>query len=321
MIEFENWLHSYPQLAQKGILAGKKIKVSKKTNEVVFCGMGGSSAPALILKPLFEKKGVKCKIVQTFRLPQRIGREALIVISSYSGNTAETIKIFKDALKMGRKVLVISSDGKLLSLARRKKVAAIEIEKGLLPRLALPIFLFVYLTIFSKLLGITSKEIVDSIKLMASENYVKKAREIAEKIVDTLPIIYTFEDYYGIAYRFKTQINENAKTHAFVSKLPEASHNEIEGYEDKWISHKISSLFIVGNLNRFEKEILESFKRVISDKVAQVIEIFPKGKTPLQKMIYLICLVDWISYFLARLKGIDPSKTSLIEKYKKQLTL
>jgi len=321
MIEFENWLHSYPQLAQKGILAGGKVKVSKKIDEIIFCGMGGSSAPALILKPFFEKRGIRCNIVQTFRLPKKISRKALIVIASYSGNTAETIKAFKRALGTGRKVLVISSDGKLLSLARKKKVSAIEIEKGLLPRLALPIFLFTYLSVFSNLLGIGNKEIGNSVKIMLSENYVDKAREIAEKIVDTLPVIYAFDDYYGIAYRFKTQINENAKTHAFVSKLPEASHNEIEGYEDSKKSCKISSIFILGDLSNFEKKILASFKEVISDRVAQIIEIFPKGKTFLQKTIYLICLLDWISYFLAKLKGIDPSKTPLIEKYKQQLTL
>ena len=97
MIEFENWLHSYPQLAQKGILVGEKVKISKEIDEIIFCGMGGSSAPALVLKPFFEKRGIRCSIVQTFKLPKKISKKALIVIASYSGNTVETIKAFRRA--------------------------------------------------------------------------------------------------------------------------------------------------------------------------------------------------------------------------------
>jgi len=312
-------LDSYPEFAEKTYEEFKNSYLKQTFKEIVFCGMGGSSSPALILKPFFEKRKIKVKICQNYKIPNISLKNSLIVVISYSGNTLETIKCLNEALKRKLKTVVISSNGKIIEIAKKFKVKYFEIEKNLLPRLAIPIFLVLILSILRKSLRISKKRVKEIIKILRiTRNRRKFARRVARRIKGTIPLIYSFPEFYGVAYRFKTQINENAKIHAFVAKLPEAAHNEIAAFEDR-NSQLFSIIFLGTPSNNFERKIMNSFEFTVMNKVVNVVRIEEHGKNLLEKLVYLTYFCDYVSYFLAILKGINPSSTPLIDSYKKKL--
>ena len=271
---------------------------------IAICGMGGSSLAAEYIKVLVKKPII---VVRDYEIPDFVEE---VILVSYSGNTEETISCFYDALKKNKKILaVITSNGKLEEIAKEKGINVIKLPKGYQPR-------FAFWEMFFALLDIFDKELKDKAQKIY-EKYKDKVdgKEIAEKIRNPV-IIYTYEKYFCLAYRFKAMLNENAKHFAFVSLLPEANHNEIECFYKK---ENFDFVFIKANYPERIKLRYNFTKKLLEKKGFNVIEVDITKEDFLEELIYGTLLLDDVSLKLAFKKGVDPYKIENIEKLKEYL--
>ncbi len=274
----EQQLQSFPEQIKIALKTKKRISL-QRTNKIVVIGMGGSGIVGSLLQDYLSDKLNIPIITAKTNLP-KIDSKTLVLVISYSGNTKETINLYKKAKKI-TKPIIITSGGKLCI-----EKDAILVPKGFLPRLATPSLFFTILTILGK-----SK----NIKL---KNPQKLAKKIAKKLKNKIPIIYASEKFKSLAYKFQTDLNETAKVFAHSNFFPEINHNEIEANFPK--NTKIFFLT--------DKDKPKSFKAVT---------IKLKGKNELEKLTYGLLLSVYTSYYLALLNKKDPVTTKNIEKIKK----
>ncbi len=271
---------------------GLDLKINLKNYEnILFCGIGGSGVIGEIIKSLNLSIPVH---TTRENLPKWVNSKTLCFVVSYSGNTKETINLFKQAKKSNCKTISITSGGKLKELNKNNTVL---VQKGYLPREAL-----IYLLIpILNMLKINYKECYQIVKKFDR----KKPLKIAEKLKDKIPIIYSgSENLRYIAYRWQCNFNENTKIFAHSNYFPELAHNEIEA--------KLNSNFkTIILLDKETKQIKNSYKFL------KPIKVKLKGKSQIAKIIYGMYFGDLVSYFLAENKRIDYSKTYRIKELKK----
>ena len=237
-----------------------------------------------------------------------------IICISYSGNTAETLSAANRALEIGCQLEVITTGGKLEELAIKNNLNITKIEKGHQPRASLPLLLKPLLyKIGIPNLELQIKETIDL------EIDIEKAKEISTKIKDKLPCIYSSGLLTPVGYRWRCQIEENAKVLAMNHELPEMNHNEIVG----WTGSPNNMSVILLRDNKEEKAIkkrMDATKEIAwTSKGIDTIEIYSKGKWPLTRIISLIFLGDLVSIELAKLNSVDPTPVEIIEDLKKML--
>lgn len=267
----------------------KKINLNK-FNNILFCGIGGSAMPGEIIKCLDIKKPV---YLAREKFPSWANEKTLCFIISYSGNTKETLNLYKKAKKKNCNIIIITSNGKL----SEKKEDKILIEKGYLPREAL----FLMLKPIFEILNLQYKDL-GKIKKQTAK---RKGKEIAEKIKNKHPVIYaSSEKFKCIAYRWEDQLSENAKIFSKANYFPELVHNDIECKKKK--NDEIIFLY--------DKKT-EQIKK--AEKILNPINIKLKGKTQIEKILYGIYIGDELSKELARLKKINYKKTPRIKFLKK----
>ncbi|MCW9095139.1 MAG: bifunctional phosphoglucose/phosphomannose isomerase, partial [Ignavibacteriaceae bacterium] len=293
-----------------------------------FCGLGGSAIYGDLLSDyLIDELQIPFKVVRGYNLPSYTNDDTLVIISSYSGNTEETISCFKQAMKRNSSIVVITSGGKIWEEANKNKIPAIKIESGFQPRYALGLSFFSLLKLMQEL-GFTNEEktvkkITDLWKKKGEEYSKEKnvAVQFAEQLIGFIPVIYSSEFLSSAGYRFKSQINENSKLHAYHHILPEMNHNEIigwESYQEKLFQAKVVYLldkeYHPQNMKRFSilKELL------IKQKV-EVLTLESNESDRKVRIMDLIFLCDWISFYVSVLRGFDPSEIDFIHQMKKRL--
>jgi len=304
--------------------------LEEKVDKIIFVGMGGSGIIGDIIEEWLEDKtNVEIRVWKDYSLPAWINEEALIIAISYSGNTEETISATMEAVRRKSKIAVISSNGKIIKIAEKNRIPHIIVPGIFQPREAAPYLLIAAIKILRKI-GIIGeywkeefKETLSTLKEMqreiAKDNYVKR---IAEKIDGRIIIIYGYRPLRCAALRLKQQLNENSKSFAMMGVLPEAGHNEIEGWEEneKLLSN-IAAIFIrdVEEDIRIRKRI-EVFESLMKEKNTPTINIYSRGKSRLCRIMSTIYLGDLISIELANIKGVDASRIEAIIKLKRELS-
>ena len=326
--QFEVLKDSYKQIMSAW---NNKIDLSNLKNNfssIVFCGLGGSAISGDLLSDyLIDELQIPFKVVRGYNLPSYTNDDTLVIISSYSGNTEETISCFKQAMKRNSSIVVITSGGKIWEEANKNKIPAIKIESGFQPRYALGLSFFSLLKLIQEL-GFTNEEktfekIIDLWRKRGEEYSKEKnvAVQFAEQLIGFIPVIYSSEFLSSAGYRFKSQINENSKLHAFHHILPEMNHNEIigwESYQEKLFKAKVVYLldkeYHPQNMKRFSilKELL------IKQKV-EVLTLESNESDKKVRIMDLIFLCDWISFYISVLRGFDPSEIDFIHQMKKRL--
>ena len=281
--------------------------------QAIVSGMGGSGISGEILSAFSDTTNF-CQVTSwnDYNLPQWVTKEYLVICISYSGNTAETLSAAKTAIDIGCDLEVITTGGKLKKLAEENNLNITEIEKGHQPRAALPLLLkaLIYKINLPNLEEQISE--VNNLKLPVSES-----KNIASKLKGTIPCIYSSGLMNPVAYRWRCQIEENAKQLAFNHQIPEMNHNEIVGWT---LPNNQMSVILIRDTNEKTqiKNRFEATKRVAWDKL-EIIECTAKGKTPLARIISMIILGDLISIELAKLNSVDPTPVEIIENLKKEL--
>lgn len=301
--------------------------------KVVFVGMGGSALSALVAKTwLKESLKVPFEIVRTYELPGYVDESTLVIASSYSGNTEETLSGLESAMSSLAQVCIITSGGKLKEIANDKDIVNIIVPSGIQPRMttiyqlrALTALMVHFGTIDSDRLS----EISDTAdwlegetqKLLSSVTTSKNlAKQLAILSVGKTAIFYAGSLMFPIAYKWKISWNENAKNVAFCNEIPEFNHNEFIG----WTSHPVEKPYVVFDIiSQFEHpQILKRFEisdRLLSGRRPKSHTIDLIGDSVIKQMLWGCVLADFASIYTGILNGVDPTPVPLIEKLKTEL--
>jgi len=329
-----NFCMNSAKLYSEAAKLANKIKVNyPKPDNVIVAGMGGSGIGGDLLKDWIRNKTtVPIEVNREYQLPAYAGKKSLVLITSYSGDTEESLSAFLDALKRKCMIYCISSGGVLLENAERLKVPYLRVPGGMPPRAALP-YMFVPLLIFMEKMGLVSgvsEELSEALTLLEKigrgNSLEKPAKEnvsktLALNIGQTAPVVYGFGFYRSVAERFKQQFNENSKVPAKWEVFSELNHNEIVGWENAGELGKcFSAIFIRDRDEPTEiRSRIEITKELVGQAGLGLFEIYGQGKSPLAKMLSTICIGDFTSVYLAVLHGVDPTPVKTINYLKDTL--
>lgn len=312
---------------------GNKFDLSSmkgsKYNAILLTGLGGSAiAGDIIQNFLYNELKVPFVINRSYSLPQFIDEDSLVIVSSYSGNTEETISVLNKAIGRKCKIICIGSGGKVKQITDENKLPYITVKGGYQPRFALYISFFTVLKIFQQLNLVQPKDelvnlIIELIKNKTDEYLLEEniALETAKDLIGFIPVIYSGDLISSVGYRFKCQVNENSKLNAFCNIVPEMNHNEIIGWEsflDKQFNTKVVNLLDKDYHPQVRKRFLVT-SELIRKAGVEIINLESKEEDFRVRMFDLIYLCDWISYYLAVLRGFDPITIKNINTLKERL--
>lgn len=328
-------LKSFPDQIQDAIAIGAAahVKPVRGIENVVLCGLGGSAIGGDLLKSyLADEVKIPFIVHRGYTLPAFVGSRSFVIVSSYSGNTEETIMMHKEAMKRRAKVLCIASGGKTEQMARTRRTPLIKIPAGLPPRAALGYSFFPLLIALTTLGFVKNKarQIRETISLLQekSDEYgtpdpaANDALKLAHSLKGHIGIIYSsWERCDAVATRWRGQIAENAKSLAFGHVLPEMNHNELVGW--KVLQEQMRDLHVFflrdkEDHNRVRTR-MDITRNIIGEYTSRITEIHSEGSSLLARMFSLVYLGDWVSYYLAILNGEDPTPVKVIDQLKQEL--
>ncbi|RLC49177.1 MAG: bifunctional phosphoglucose/phosphomannose isomerase [Candidatus Cloacimonadota bacterium] len=302
----------------------------KKIKRIVICGMGGSAISADIAKAAFGNL-IPVEVVKDYNIPF-LNEETLVITISYSGNTEETLSCLRQAIEKTDFIAAITSGGTVKKLVD-EKYCWLELPIGLPPRSAIGHLFFSLVKLLETFAIIPSQELV--VKQIVAD-LIKKAGAISvntpteENIAKTaaiaikgkIPIIYSSSPSLApLAYRWKCQINENAKYPAFWHYFPEMNHNESEGWEAKNFGDRFIPI-VLSRMNEEEnyKKRIRAFKKIFGKIDVKYLEYFVEGDSLIEEIFSLIYLGDMISFYLAILQEVNPTTIEFINFLKKEIS-
>lgn len=314
-----------PQVNEaKSIGDHAKLKDSNKTiSSVLITGMGGSGIGGTIMSDLATEVQVPILVNKSYELPSWVNENTLVIGSTYSGNTEETISVTEKALAVGAELVFITSGGKALEMCVENGLNVIELPGGNPPRsmLAYSLISVMYMLNHYKVTSFNiEKELSELVQLIEKEdsNIIAEATQIAEKIQNTMPIVYGIHGYDGVAERFRQQINENAKMLCWHHIIPEMNHNELVGWAGAGNNLSVVILRNEDDSTQNQKRI-EINKTIFKNYTDNIIEIWGKGSTKFVRSMYHIHLEDWISLVLSELNQVDVVEVKVIDFLKSEL--
>ncbi len=294
-------------------------------DHIVFAGMGGSGSIGDIFSSILSKTKLHVSIVKGYILPKTVDERSLVIVTSVSGNTIEAISILNQAKKMNCKLVAVSSGGEIKKLCESNNIDYRKIKQFISPRTSLVSFVYSMLKILELILPINKEEIIESIKNLeilgikiSSNNLTdsNQALNLAQRI-SGIPLIYYPWGLQAAAIRFKNSLQENAKMHAIVEDVVEASHNGVVAWEKK--SEVVPILLQGYDDNTKTKERWEILKTYFDNNKIKYIEIFSIKGDILSKLINLMYLLDYTSIYKAVLTKTDPTPVKSIDFIKSKL--
>lgn len=305
-------------------------------SHIVFSGLGGSAIGADFIRSyLTYELPVPVLVNRHYRLPAFVNEKTLLILSSYSGDTEETLSSFEEGLKRRSRLLAISSGGELSRLAQRHSIPLIRIPGGLPPRAALGYSAIPLLIALSKIGFQKSyrpeelKEARTLLQTLSDAQYgisvpfeKNRAKQFAKHIFERYPVVYASTDHFDVvALRWRGQLEENAKALSSHHVFPEMTHNELVGWEHSAKLLKQCIVFLLrdaGDHPRVQVR-MDVTADLIGQSAVQVIHVFSEGEGLLARMFSLIHLGDWISFYLAVLYQTDPTPVKAIQQLKAKL--
>jgi glucose/mannose-6-phosphate isomerase len=271
--------------------------------------------------------------VHAATLPAFAARGTLVFACSYSGSTEETLETFEAARQRGASVVAVTSGGVLAERARAHDCPVLALPPGQPPRSALPYQLTAMLRVMAAL-GLTrigDAEVTEAVRLAerlaaawgpAVPSADNLAKQLARRLHRSLPVIYAASaDLAPVAYRWKTQINEHAKTFAVANAFPEVSHNETVGWgrvAELGIGPAVVILRDRDDGSRASREV-EAARILAFGAARSIDEVWSQGEGPLARLVSLVVLGDFASVYLAALGGVDPTPIDVIAAIKRRL--
>lgn len=310
----------------------ENTKKNKPYKQYVLLGMGGSHLAAdlakiispslpLIIHSDYGLPGVARRAETGLpALPEAILKQSLIIASSYSGNTEEVIDGLKVAKKKKLPIVCVAVGGKLIELAKKFNLPYIQMpDTGIQPRSALGFSLKALLKVFGDEKNLRlCKQLA---KTLNPEHFEKEGKALAERLKDSIPVIYSSTVNKAIAYNWKIKLNETGKIPAFYNVIPELNHNEMNGFDVKPGSRALSEHFYFLLLadsadhprNKKRMDILEQLYR---DRGLRVERLRLTGKNIFEKIFNSLLLADWTAVYTAEQYGLESEHVPMIEEFK-----
>jgi len=315
----------WPQIARKQYETDLNGIDFGEISHVVFAGMGGSGAIGDIFSAILSKTNIHVDVIKGYMLPNTVNSESLVVTTSISGNTEETLSILEKTVNLKCKVVAFSDNGKMQKYCIEKGLNHRKISMNHSPRASFPAFLFSILRVLEPFLPIEKNDIIDSLnelekqrEKISSSNLsdTNPAIDLAEWISE-IPLIYYPWGLQATAIRFKNSLHENAKMHAITEDIIEACHNGIVSWEKPSV---VKPILIQGVDDYIKtKERWNILREFFEGKNIDYKEIHSVKGSILSKLINLIYLFDYATIYRAILSEIDPTPVNPIDFVKKRL--
>ena len=315
----------WPQIASDNFSTNFSKVDIKNIDHIVFAGMGGSGTIGDVFSSILSKTDIHVSVVKGYLLPKTVDGNTLVVSTSISGNTLETISILKNVEKLNAKFVAIFSGGTMEKFCKDKNIISYKIHEEHSPRASFLGFLYSTLNILEEIIPVQKTDINESIrslfnlqKSISSENLneTNEALQIAQWIKE-IPMVYYPWGLQSAAIRFKNSMQENAKMHVMTEDVIEACHNGIVAWDK---SKNVQPILIQGK-DDYEKtkERWKIVKELFHDKNIQYKEIFSQEGSILNKLVCLIYLLDYTSIYNAIISKTDPTPIKSIDFIKKRL--
>ncbi len=317
MVELIDDLENFGKQIEEGIQLGKNIKIESDVKNIVVAAMGGSCLSGEILKSYLDLE-IPIVLNKDYKLPKVVGEGSLVFVISYSGNTEETLSMFKEALLRKAKIVVICAGGKLKELAQENNVPFVLVPSGHQPRASFGFIFFSILNVLvsAGLIGLQEeyyKELLEVIKNFQLKEFCK---EIAEKFNGKVPVIYSSKKMAAVAYKWKIDINENSKQDAFWNFFPELNHNEINGFFKLVGKYHVVIIKDQDDHERIKKR-MDVMKQLVEEKGVDVTVVELETGCLLTRLFFGIYIGDWVSYYLAQKNNVDPTQVEMVENFKR----
>jgi glucose/mannose-6-phosphate isomerase len=329
-------LHGFPEQCQKAWENVQKFKLPHEytgISNVVIVGMGGSAIGGDIARRLaMAESKLPVWVHRDYGLPAFVDASTLIIASSYSGNTEETISAFIKSLGTGAKKLAITSGGKLQELAQKEGIPVFVIDYQAPPRAAFPHSFIPLVGIFQKLGLLADKsadlqEAMDVLKRLSGDLVETKpttsnpAKQLADKLRGHIAVTYGAEMLSEVARRWKGEFNENSKAWAFFENFPELNHNAIVGYEFPAEARERILVFMLRSSTIHSRNLLryEVTAKLLAKAGIAYEFVEARGKSALAQVLSLVHLGDYASFYLSMLNEVDPTSTDAINLVKQHL--
>ena len=318
---------NFPVQLHEAIDIGDKSKLNgpeRPVKNILITGLGGSGIGGTIAAEIiFNECSVPVTVIKDYFIPAFVNEDTLIIVCSYSGNTEETIQAFELAMEKNAMIACVTSGGKIAEMAKSKKLDVIIIPGGMPPRACLGyslVQLFYILNRYGMIGDEFKNQFKNSIALLEEEknDIQTEAEKLADFFANKIPVIYAIEGYNGVATRFRQQINENSKMLCWHNILPEMNHNELVGWAEK---NENLAVLILRNKTDYSRTQtrLEISSGVFKKYTPHVKELWSKGESHLERIIYLIHLTDYVSVILADKRKIDAMEVNIINHLKGEL--
>ncbi len=329
-------LHEMPYLCQQAWHMAMDFDLPpdySAVSKVVILGMGGSAIGGDLVSSLaaLEAK-LPVFVHRDYNLPAFVDEQTLVIASSYSGNTEETLSSFEQALRTESKKLVITTGGKLKTLAEERNIPVFSFAYKAQPRAALAFSFLPVLGFLQKLGFLNDKtaEVTETVQVLEklsqkiNEGVVlsdNQAKQLANRLYGRLPVIYGAGIVSEVAHRWKTQLNENSKAWAFYEVFPELNHNAVVGYQ--FPPELASRVVVVLLRSAYLNERIQLRYRVTCQLLKQAKVSYQivdgDGSSPLSHLMSLVLFGDYVSYYLAILYKIDPTPVKAVDYLKGEL--
>lgn len=289
----------------------EKFQLEFDFDNIVIAGMGGSGIAGKIFHEIYSKKPVVT--VDDYVIPDFVDERTLFIAISYSGNTEETISAARMALNKGATLFTITTGGMLAYLEAQKII----VPAGLQPRSSIGYMLMPLISTFIPQDSATIKKAYNLLSKMDKDS--SEIKESAKMIWDKrqIPVIYGFSPFKSIAYRWKTQFNENAKVIAYSNYFPELDHNDIMALKDTYRKEEFAFFAFGSPKNERIDARIEATESIMGNSF---IKIEPEGDSLFEQLFYLIHYGDYLSYHLSKFRGVEAADVSSIEELKKRLS-
>lgn len=328
-------LLGFPEQFEKALKIGNSFKFTiapGQIDHIIFGGMGGSAIGGeVIISCLSKELKIPAMVQRSYSLPKFANSRTMVIISSFSGNTEESLSLYENARESNSKIICITSGGELEKRANANAVPIISIPGGMQPRCALG-YLSIPILVFLKKSGIAMNEddnfaetlalLHKKSELYSPRNQDNLALNIAKQFYNKIPIIYSSNDMmHAAAMRWKAQISENAKTMAFYNVFPELNHNEIVGWQQlPELLRKFQIIYLRDKEDSSRNQSrMEITKEILEQETNQVFELYSEGSSKLSRLFSIIYLGDMVSYYLAILNNLDPTPIKKIQILKDKL--
>lgn len=307
------------------------IEPQDSAGGLIVAGMGGSAIGGTLARAVLgDRSSRPIVVIRDYGVPAWTTPDATVLCASYSGNTEETLAAFEAAGALGARRVVATTGGKLAAAAREEGVPVIPLPGGFQPRAAVGYMLTIALEV-AALCG-AAPSLHSEIDVAAAHTEALVAewgpdgaedalpKEIARGLLGTIPQIAGAGLTAPVAYRWKTQLNENAKIPAFAHQLPELDHNELVGWEGAAGLGRFSAIFLDdSDLHPRIRQRIELTRGLIGSGAANSFRVESRGETRMERLVSLVLLGDLVSLYLGVLRGVDPTPVEAIEQLKTAL--